>query len=71
MFITKKEELVRFTTPYRLWQGIPGIEVTKKEGFFRPFIQVARRKMLTAQRQRENFFPCLTQLAIMSPRKFP
>ncbi|MBE7044959.1 MAG: AraC family transcriptional regulator [Ruminococcaceae bacterium] len=29
MFITDKEELKKYTTEHRIWQGIPGIEVTK------------------------------------------
>lgn len=37
MFITEKSELVRFGTPYRIWQGIPGIEVTEKGRIFSTF----------------------------------
>lgn len=37
MFITEKKELINFSTPYRLWQGIPGIEVTKKGRIFSTF----------------------------------
>ena len=37
MFITDKSELMRFSTPYRLWQGIPGIEVTRKGRIFSTF----------------------------------
>ena len=37
MFITDKSELMRFSTPYRLWQGIPGIEVTAKGRIFSTF----------------------------------
>ena len=29
MFITDKKELEKYTAPHRVWQGIPGIEVTK------------------------------------------
>lgn len=29
MFITDKNEMVKYSTGYRIWQGIPGIEVTK------------------------------------------
>lgn len=34
MFITDKEELKKYTAPYRLWQGVPGIEVTKNGRIF-------------------------------------
>ena len=37
MFITDKSELMRFSTQYRLWQGIPGIEVTRKGRIFSTF----------------------------------
>ena len=37
MFITEKSQLKKFSTPYRLWQGIPGIEVTKKGRIFSTF----------------------------------
>lgn len=37
MFITEKSQLEKFSTPYRLWQGIPGIEVTKKGRIFSAF----------------------------------
>ena len=37
MLITQKEQLEKFTTDYRLWQGIPGIEVTKKGRIFSTF----------------------------------
>ena len=37
MFITQKELLEKFGTHYRLWQGIPGIEVTKKGRIFSTF----------------------------------
>ena len=37
MFITDKKALVDFSTPYRLWQGIPGIEVTDKGRIFSTF----------------------------------
>ena len=37
MFITDKSQLEKFSTPYRLWQGIPGIEVTKKGRIFSTF----------------------------------
>ncbi|MBE7044110.1 MAG: helix-turn-helix transcriptional regulator [Ruminococcaceae bacterium] len=29
MFITDKEKLKKYTKEHRIWQGIPGIEVTK------------------------------------------
>ena len=37
MFITDKNELTKYSTPYRLWQGVPGIEVTKKGRIFLTF----------------------------------
>ena len=37
MFITDKSQLEKFSTPYRLWQGIPGIEVTKNGRIFSTF----------------------------------
>lgn len=37
MLITNKNELIKYSTPYRLWQGIPGIEVTKGGRVFLTF----------------------------------
>ena len=37
MFITEENSLKKYGTPYRLWQGIPGIEVTKKGRIFSTF----------------------------------
>ena len=37
MLITDKKELEKFSSPYRLWQGIPGIEVTSKGRIFSVF----------------------------------
>lgn len=37
MLITDKNELKKYTTPNRLWQGIPSIEVTKKGRIFMTF----------------------------------
>lgn len=37
MFITDKSQLVQYSSPYRLWQGIPSIEVTKKGRIFSTF----------------------------------
>ena len=37
MFITDQKECMRFGTPYRIWQGIPGIEVTAKGRIFSTF----------------------------------
>lgn len=37
MFITKKDELQKYSTEYRIWQGIPGIELTKKGRMFATF----------------------------------
>lgn len=37
MFITEKSSLIKYGSPYRLWQGIPGIEVTKKGRAFSTF----------------------------------
>lgn len=37
MLITNKEELKKFGTDYRVWQGIPGIEVTKNGRIFAAF----------------------------------
>ncbi len=37
MLITNKEELKKYNTDHRLWQGIPGIEVTKKGRIFITF----------------------------------
>ena len=37
MFITDKKELEKFYSPFRLWQGIPGIEVTKGGRIFSAF----------------------------------
>ena len=37
MLITDKKELEKFYSPFRLWQGIPGIEVTKGGRIFSAF----------------------------------
>lgn len=37
MIITNKEELKNYSTPYRIWQGIPGIAITKKGRIFSTF----------------------------------
>ena len=37
MLITDKKELEKYTTDKRFWQGIPGIEVTKKGRIFSTF----------------------------------
>jgi hypothetical protein len=37
MFTTDKKILKEYTSPYRYWQGIPGIEVTKKGRIFACF----------------------------------
>lgn len=37
MLVTDKNELKKYTTPNRLWQGIPSIEVTKKGRIFMTF----------------------------------
>ena len=37
MLITDKKELEKYSSPYRIWQGIPSIEVTKKGRIFMSF----------------------------------
>ena len=37
MFLTNPEDVKKYTAPYRLWQGIPGIEVTKGGRIFLTF----------------------------------
>lgn len=37
MFITDKNELQKYAAPYRVWQGIPSIEVTAKGRIFSTF----------------------------------
>lgn len=37
MLITDKNELKKYTTSYRLWQGVPGFEITKKGRMFSCF----------------------------------
>ena len=37
MLITDKNELKKYTAKHRVWQGIPGIEVTKKGRIFSTF----------------------------------
>ena len=37
MLITDKSTLEKFSAPYRLWQGVPGIAVTKKGRIFVAF----------------------------------
>lgn len=44
MLITDKKELTRFSAPHRLWQGIPGIEVTKKGRIFATFYSGGTRE---------------------------
>ena len=46
MFITDKNEVIKFSTPYRLGQGIPGIEVTKKGRIFSTFTLAEQKKKL-------------------------
>ena len=38
MLITKEEDLRRFYTDQRIWQGIPSIEVTPKGRIFITFL---------------------------------
>ena len=37
MLITDKKELQKYTAKHRVWQGIPGIEVTKGGRIFSTF----------------------------------
>lgn len=37
MLITDKNEIVKFSSPYRLWHGVPGIEVTRGGRIFSTF----------------------------------
>lgn len=37
MIITNREELKSYSTPYRIWQGIPGIAITKRGRIFSAF----------------------------------
>ena len=37
MLVTNKNELIKYYTPYRIWQGIPSIEVTKNGRIFITF----------------------------------
>ncbi|MBE6688215.1 MAG: helix-turn-helix domain-containing protein [Ruminococcaceae bacterium] len=37
MFISDKEKLIEFSTPYRIWQGIPSVERTKSGRLFCTF----------------------------------
>jgi len=37
MLITEKEQLKKYQAPFRLWQGVPGIEVTQKGRIFSCF----------------------------------
>ena len=37
MLITDKAQLEKFVSKYRIWQGIPGIEVTKGGRIFSAF----------------------------------
>ena len=37
MIITNREELAKYSAPYRVWQGIPGVEVTAKGRLFVTF----------------------------------
>ena len=44
MLITDKNKLLKYTDEYRLWQGIPGIEVTKKGRVFLTFYSGGTRE---------------------------
>lgn len=44
MLITEKEALIKYSTPYRLWQGIPSIEVTSKGRIFSTFYSGGTRE---------------------------
>ena len=44
MFITEENSLKKYGTPYRLWQGIPGIEVTKKGRIFSTFYSGGKKE---------------------------
>lgn len=46
MLITNKEELKKYDTFHRLWQGIPGIEVTKKGRIFITFYSGGTREQI-------------------------
>jgi hypothetical protein len=46
MLITNKEELKKYDTSHRLWQGIPGIEVTKKGRIFITFYSGGTREQI-------------------------
>ena len=37
VLITDKKELLKYSSPYRIWQGIPSLEVTKKGRIFTTF----------------------------------
>lgn len=44
MFITDKNELKRFDALHRVWQGVPGIEVTPKGRIFSCFYTGGNRE---------------------------
>lgn len=44
MFITDKESVNKFSSPYRLWQGVPGIEITKGGRIFSVFYSGGTRE---------------------------
>lgn len=44
MLITDREKLKEYSTPYRLWQGVPGIEVTKGGRIFSTFYSGGTRE---------------------------
>lgn len=46
MLITNKKELKKYDTDHRLWQGIPGIEVTKKGRIFITFYSGGTREQI-------------------------
>lgn len=61
MLITDKELLKKYSPDYRMWQGIPGIEVTKKGRIFVAFYsggikeQIGNYILLTKSDDGENF----------------
>jgi AraC-like DNA-binding protein/predicted neuraminidase len=46
MLITNKEELRQYYTDHRIWQGIPGIEITKKGRIFVTFYSGGTREQI-------------------------
>lgn len=61
MLITDKKELEKFSTPYRLWQGIASMEVTKKGRIFMTFYsggideEIGNYSMVIISDDGENF----------------